>query len=70
MMMARNDDKVADLIDKALAQGWVVEKTTKGHVCFVPADKTKRMVYTSGTPGDWRAYANLRASLRRSGLRC
>lgn len=64
----RNDDKVAALIEVAVAHGWVVTKTAKGHLCFRSPDKRVPLIYGGGTPSDHRALANLRSMLRRHGL--
>lgn len=52
----------------AREQGWRVERTTKGHIRFVPPDATMPMVIASGTPSDQRSIKNLIAQLRRSGF--
>jgi hypothetical protein len=39
----------------AREQGWRVELTSKNHWRFVPPDPSQPMVYTGGTPSDWRA---------------
>lgn len=52
----------------ARKQGFRVERTSKGHIRFVPPDPTKAIVIASGTPSDTRAIHNLVARLRRSGL--
>jgi predicted RNA binding protein YcfA (HicA-like mRNA interferase family) len=49
-------------------QGWRVEDTRGGHVKFLPPDTAQPAVVAAGTPSDHRAWRNLLASLRRSGL--
>lgn len=55
-----------DLIKLAKAQGWTVDRTTKGHVKF--QNPQKQCAVGSGTPSDYRADKNLRARLKRLGL--
>ena len=62
------DDVLDGLIEVARAQGWTVERTKSGHIRFRPADPSRRVVVTAGTPSDWRSRANLAADLRRQGL--
>ena len=57
------------LIKKARKQGWLVELTKSSHYKFVPADKTKRIVYTGSTPSENKAKQNLIKDLARSGLK-
>jgi predicted RNA binding protein YcfA (HicA-like mRNA interferase family) len=52
----------------ALAQGWTVERTKRGHRRFIPRDPTRQIVIGSGTPGDRRAIRNLLTRLKREGL--
>lgn len=67
--MARTHDADIDLLTRlAKAQGWRVERTNGGHIKFVPFDKSKDIVVTGGTPGDWRRSKKLRSDLRRQGL--
>lgn len=51
------------------AQGgrWEVREKT-GHIAVWPADRTKKPVFMSGTPSDWRAVKNFVAQLRRAGF--
>lgn len=60
---------VKRLIKLARQQGWDVEFTAKGHLRFVPADRSQEIVIAGGTPSDWRAAKNLEAQLRKSGLK-
>lgn len=57
------------LMKLARQQGWLVEGTKGGHFRFVPPDSSKPAVISSGTPSDHRSMLNLRAQLRRSGLK-
>jgi hypothetical protein len=57
------------LLRTLVAQGWVVTKTRSSHFKCVPPDPSAKVVYCSSTPGDWRAMANMRAWLRRSGAK-
>lgn len=50
----------------AREQGWRVELTAKSHVKFVPPQG--ELIYSAGTPSDWRGRRNLVSRLRRSGL--
>jgi hypothetical protein len=52
----------------AREQGWRTEKTTRGHLRWIPPDREKPIVIGSGTPGDRRAINNFLAQLRRSGF--
>lgn len=62
--------EVLELADLARAAGWVVERTQGRHMRFVPPGGKGRIVVASGTPGDGaRAIRNLRADLRREGLK-
>ena len=58
-----------DIIRAAKKQGFVVQRTKKGHLQFIPPDKTKPIVVASGTPSDHRELQNLLSRLRRSGLK-
>lgn len=54
-------------LDKiASAQGWDLDRTSKGHVKFTgPNGQT---VFYSGTPSDHRSHLNMLAKLRRAGM--
>lgn len=56
-----------ELISIAEAQGWRVERSTKGWK-FYPPDKTKQLVLVHGTSSDHRWYRNAISLLRKSGL--
>lgn len=64
----RNDDRVARMIEVAVHHGWVVTKTVRGHLAFRSPDNRVPIIHGGGTPGDHRAYKNLRSMLRRYGL--
>jgi predicted RNA binding protein YcfA (HicA-like mRNA interferase family) len=57
------------IIKAAKKQGWQVDRTKNSHLRFIPPDKTKRAVYTGGTPSDNRALQNLIKDLMREGLK-
>jgi hypothetical protein len=61
-------DDIKDLIREALAQGFRVEQTAKGHWRFLPPDKTRGQVIFSGTPSDWRSFRNSLSQLIRAGF--
>lgn len=61
-------DDIIKLARDAREQGWDVSRTNKGHWRFIPHDSSKPIVVASGTPSDWRSYANLMAQLKRSGF--
>lgn len=69
--MAKKSDEqeLRRLIGLAEEQGWRVEKTQAGHWAFYPKDKRRKPVHTGSSPSDYRAFKNLRAELRRSGLK-
>jgi hypothetical protein len=68
MARVEKDPHFRAVKDAALQQGWLVENASKQHWKFLPQDKTKRPVFFSGSPSDWRAWANFIAELRRSGF--
>lgn len=57
-----------ELAEIAIAQGWRVEQTEKGHWRFIPPDRTKRIVILPGTSVSRSGTRNALADLRRSGL--
>jgi hypothetical protein len=67
--MDSRQEELQRLIVLARSQGWSVERTESGHIGFYPADASKSPVHTGTTPSDHRALKNLRAQLRRAGLR-
>ncbi len=56
------------LIRLAEDSGWSVRRTRGGHWQFVPALAGAQIVTVASTPSDHRAFSNIRAALRRSGL--
>lgn len=56
-----------ELVRIAEAQGWRVERSTKGWK-FYPPDKTKQIVVIHGSASDHRWYMNAVSRLKRSGL--
>lgn len=52
----------------AICQGWRVERTSGGHLRWVPPDADKPFVISASSPSDLRAVRNLRQYLRASGL--
>jgi hypothetical protein len=57
-----------DLAKEAIRQGWRIEKTGH-HIMWIPPDKTKPLVLSSGSPSDVRALKNHISLLRKSGFR-
>lgn len=55
-----------DILKAAKKAGWSLEKRNNGHIKLT--SPSGEIVFTSGTPSDWRATANLMAHLRRLGL--
>lgn len=53
------------LIDKALAQGWKLDITRRGHIRM---RSDKHIVITGGSPSDRRSYLNFRAQMKRCGV--
>jgi hypothetical protein len=64
--MASKKD-LAILMKIALKAGWRVELTKGGHYKWI-APNSLDLIYSSSTPSDNRALANLKQDLRRSGL--
>jgi predicted RNA binding protein YcfA (HicA-like mRNA interferase family) len=58
--------EIQELIKLAETQGWRVEKSNGGHYKWM--SPTGKMVITSATPSDKRAFANIQSDLRRYGL--
>lgn len=58
-----------ELVKMAGEQGWRVEVRSSGHLMFFPPDKSKPAVTSGGTISDWRGMKNLKAQLKRSGMR-
>lgn len=66
-MNLMNDSKLRDLIEKAQAQGFRLER---GENAFklIPPDKSKAIVTISSTPSDCNVYWEMRRQLRKSGM--
>ena len=56
-----------NIIEIAQAKNWKVETNNQGHYCFLSPDK-QHMVFTGGSPSDFRAIKNLISRLRQRGL--
>jgi len=66
--MAGQDSVFYEIVKAAEEQGWTTERTRKGHWRFNPPNKTVPPVFTSGTPGDFRAVKNFLTKLRKHGF--
>lgn len=62
---AINDKHMRELATRAVAQGWTLHHTGGGHWKLM---KGKRVMLFSGTPGDHRAWLNMRARAKRNGI--
>lgn len=58
---------ITAILEAAADQGWRLEQTKKGFMLY-PPDKSKPGVLVHMTPSDHRAFKNMVAQLRRSGL--
>lgn len=58
-----------DLIQLAVDQDWKVEWTKGGHLRLTPPDPSKPQIFSASTPSDWRGVKNMRARMKRSGLK-
>ncbi len=56
------------LIDAARQQRWGVERRKSGHFMLTPPSRGSPLIVVAGTPSDHRAYAKIRAQLKRAGL--
>lgn len=66
MAAATSDGWMRSLLADLRAQGWRVSRTKRrGHLRL--EGPNGQLVFSGGTPGDHRAYLNLRAQLRRAG---
>lgn len=59
----------SDVIERAVEQGWRHEVATSGHHKLIPPDPNGKIVVTSSTPGDQRAFKNFLAGMRREGFK-
>jgi hypothetical protein len=68
--MAGQDSSFYAVLKAAEEAGWTMEKTSKGHWRLNPPPgiNDNRPVFTSGTPGDFRAYQNFLTKMRRAGF--
>jgi hypothetical protein len=58
-----------DLVERARAQGWRIERLQNSHLRLTPPDPAKRAVVISSTPrGPGGAKRAIAGDLRRSGL--
>lgn len=60
-------DPIHEWARVAINAGWKVERTTQCHWKFTPP--AGRILFTGGTPSDWRSRVQFRADLKRQGLR-
>lgn len=60
---------VKKIIKIAEGQGWHVKLTGGKHIQFIPKDRKQAMVVTSLTTSDHKSILNLRAQLKKSGLK-
>lgn len=67
--MGRRSSEIDPYIKAAEAEGWTVETSSGSHICFTPADRDQRKIFTGRTPSDVRSLRNLRSQLRRAGLK-
>jgi hypothetical protein len=56
-----------ELIKQAEAQGWTIVKTNRSHIKWL-SPVTNGVVFTSSTPSDGRALANIKRDLRVNGF--
>lgn len=68
--MAGQSNDFYDVIKAAEAEGWTSERTGKNHWRLNPPEGVNggRPIFTSGTPGDFRAYQNFLTKLRKAGF--
>lgn len=57
-----------DIIETAIEQGYIL-KSGKKHYKLIPPDKSKEIVTFGSTVSDYRAFKNIRAILRRQGVK-
>ena len=61
--------ELQELIRLAEEQDWLVEWTKKGHLRLTPPDPTQNQIFSASTPSDWRGVKNMRARMKRAGLK-
>jgi hypothetical protein len=68
--MAGQSNDFYDIIKAAEAEGWTSERTGRNHWRLNPPEGVNggRPIFTSGTPGDFRAYQNFLTKLRKAGF--
>lgn len=52
------------ILTDAGRRGWQVERTERSH--WKLRGPNNALIYTGGTPSDWRSIANLKAQIRRA----
>lgn len=57
-----------EVIEAAIKQGYIL-KTGRKHYKLIPPDKSKEIVTFGSTVSDRRAFKNIRALLRRQGVK-
>ncbi|MGQ5288498.1 type II toxin-antitoxin system HicA family toxin [Pectobacterium actinidiae] len=62
--LARGHKRLLPLIEYALSEGWLVSRTSGGHLKFIKPGLPP--IYTGSTASDHRAGRNARAMLRRA----
>jgi hypothetical protein len=61
---------LADLIERAIQQGWRVRRTAKNHFQLLPPDPSKPIILCASTPRDpTRDRANTLARMKASGFK-
>lgn len=61
-----NKRGIKSLTNFALDNGWDVDRTGRGHLRFKGPEG--QLVFSAGTPSDYRTLYNTAAKLRRAGL--
>lgn len=62
--LSKSNDEQRKVIAEAVLMGWTVGRTRSNHLKF--EQPGMRPVFTSSTPGDWRATKNALGMLRRA----
>jgi hypothetical protein len=65
--MSRHVRELNDILTRARAQGFQVELTRGSHYKITPPDARFDPIYTSSTPGDFRALRKIVGMLRKAG---
>lgn len=68
--MASTAQKIRDVREVAIDQGWRIDRMSNGHLKWTPPSPEAEMVVTSGLTSNWnyRSFNNALSQLRRSGL--